>query len=71
MILCLIKSFFGLVFRLLVVGLLIKSSLDIIAVNKETPKLIVERSTYFNDIFRDKLGINLGHDCFLRNVVKH
>lgn len=71
MILCLLKSLFGLGLRLLIVGSLIKSSLDIIAINVETPKLIVERSRYFTDVFRDQLGINLDPDLFFMNVLKH
>jgi hypothetical protein len=66
MIVGLFKSLLTMALRLLVVGLLIKSSLDIIAVNEETPRMIVHRSKYFYDLIRDNLGINLGYDCTYR-----
>ena len=44
MILCLIKSLFNLIFRFAIVAILVKSSLDIISVNEETPKVMVQRT---------------------------
>lgn len=70
MILCLIRSLFNMAFRVAVVGMLIKSSLDIISVNEETPKTIVKRTKILMDASRDYLGINI-EQSVLRYVLKH
>ena len=54
----LLCTLWGVVVRLAVVSLLIKSSLDIIAINNHTPRLIVERSRYFFDVFQNQLGLS-------------
>ena len=64
---CKVSNF---VFRLAVVFLLLKSSLDIISTNEETPGVIVKRTKYFMELSREKLGVNVEYS-FLRYVIFH
>lgn len=68
---CMIKSTFGFALRFAVVSILIKSSLEIISINENTPKLFVERTGYLTGILRDKMSINFDHDTVLRYVTLH
>ena len=65
---CLVSGF---LVRLSVVGILLKSSLDIIALNQETPKLIVDRTHHILDFMRDTLSINIDYGVTTRFVMKH
>ena len=70
MIFCAIRCFFNMVFRLAVVGILIKSSLDIISVNEQTPRILVHRTKYLMEAFRDSFGIHIEQDV-LRYVMRN